>query len=249
MNTIYQHIKNARVNKEKLLAVLIDPDKVDINELQGFVQKVNQSIATHIFVGGSKVEEGVTQLVVQQIKKYTTLPLVLFPGDESQISNDADGILFLSLLSGRNTEYLIDQHVRAVPKLLDSNLEIISTSYLLIDGGTETSTQKVSNTKPLDKNNQDLIINTALAGQFLGHQLIYLEAGSGANTPIFSDTIKQVYNKVSIPLIVGGGISNIEQIEKAYNSGATMVVIGTAFERDISFFNELKKERNLNPST
>jgi len=247
MSTIYQHIVNARINRERLLAVLIDPDKVVLDELIAFVRKINLSIATHVFVGGSAVKDGATELVVKLIKKYTTLPVILFPGDERQISEEADGMLFLSLLSGRNTEYLIEQHIRAVPKLINTNLEIIPTSYLLIDGDKETSTQKVSDTLPLNKNDREFIVHTALAGQFLGHQLTYLEAGSGAKTPIYSETIKKVYNMTTIPLIVGGGISNIEQIETAYNSGATMVVIGTAFEKDADFFKELKKEQSLNP--
>lgn len=246
MSDIYIDIQKARIEKERLLAVLIDPDKVILEELPGFINSVNTSVITHIFVGGSTVAEGDAQLVVNTIKKYTSLPIVLFPGDESQISEEADGILFLSLLSGRNTEYLIDQHIRAVPKLINSNLEIIPTSYILIDGGKETSTQKVSNTTPLNKDNRELIVNTALAGQFMGHQLTYLEAGSGAKIPVDPDTIEEVCNKTSIPLLVGGGIANISQMEKAYSAGATMVVIGTAFEKDISLFNELKKEKNYN---
>jgi len=243
MNTIYQHIISAKINKEQLLAVLIDPDKVIIEELPDFIRKVNTSIATHIFLGGSSVEDGITHCVAITIKKYTTLPIVLFPGDENQITDVADGILFLSLLSGRNTEYLIDQHIRAVPKLINSTLEIIPTSYLLIDGGKKTSTQKVSNTEPLNHNDKKLIVNTAVAGQFLGHQLTYLEAGSGAKTPIHTETIEAVFNATSNPLIVGGGIASGEQIQKAYTAGATMVVIGTAFEKDVHFFEELKKNK------
>lgn len=241
MKTIYQDIVNEKFGNEKLLAVLIDPDKILLEAIPDFIRKVNQSIATHILVGGSYVESGVTELVVHSIKKYTTLPVVLFPGDESQISNEADAILFLSLLSGRNPEYLIDQHVRAVPKLIDSGLEIIPTSYLLIDGGKETSTQKMSKTQPLANTNTNVITHTALAGQFMGHQLIYLEAGSGAKYPIAPTIIKAVCEKVSVPVIVGGGIVNNIQIKEAYDAGATMVVIGTAFEKDSSFFNQLKK--------
>ncbi|NER14558.1 geranylgeranylglyceryl/heptaprenylglyceryl phosphate synthase [Leptobacterium flavescens] len=241
INNLYRHIANARVNGEKLLAVLIDPDKISPEEIPSFIKNVNQSVATHIFVGGSTVEEGMTEQVVKAIKKYTVLPVILFPGDESQITEEADGLLFLSLLSGRNPEYLIDQHVRAVPKLISSELEIIPTSYLLIDGGKKTSTQKVSRTSPIDPEDRKQIVHTALAGEFLGHKLIYLEAGSGAKYPIPPDLIGEVCTAVSIPVIVGGGIRQKEQIDAAYTSGADMVVIGTAFEQDHNFFKELKK--------
>ena len=242
MKTIYNTILKAILNGEKLLAVLIDPDKFSIGNTSSFIDKVNASIATHIFVGGSTVEEYATNKLVGQIKKYTNLPVILFPGDVSQISEQADALLFLSLISGRNPEYLIGKHIAAVSKLKNSNLEVIPTGYVLIESGTKTAVETVTKTKPLLRNNIQLILDSAKAGELLGMQLIYLEAGSGVKEPIGHDIISSVKREIKIPLIVGGGIRKIDQLKSAYNSGADMVVIGTAFENDESFFDELKKE-------
>ncbi|WKD85759.1 Geranylgeranylglyceryl phosphate synthase [Polaribacter huanghezhanensis] len=238
---IYKNIVSAKKEGKKLLAVLIDPEKIEINNLSSFFEKVHQSVATHIFVGGSTDKNRQTEKVVSEIKKITKLPIVLFPGDVNQITNLADGILFLSLLSGRNPEYLIEQHIKAAPILQASNLEIIPTGYILIDGKKETAVQKVSNTKPISQDNIDLILNTALAGEFSGKKLIYLEAGSGAAVLVDANIIKKCKSQLNIPLIVGGGIKSKKQLEIAFNAGADLVVIGTAFEKDITFFNDLKK--------
>jgi len=238
---IYKNILSAKKEGKKLLAVLIDPEKIDLKNITSFFEKVHQSIATHIFVGGSTDKDNVTDTVVTAIKKTTHLPVVLFPGDVSQISQKADGILFLSLLSGRNPEYLIEQQIKSVPFLKDSSLEILPTGYILIDGQKNTATQKVSNTKPISQENTELILNTALAGEFSGKKLIYLEAGSGAKIPVDTNIINVVNNNLSIPLIVGGGIRSKKQLEIAFNAGADLVVIGTAFEKDEAFFNQLKK--------
>lgn len=225
---------------ERSLAVLIDPDKMKPESVSSFISKVNQSIATHIFVGGSEVDEGMTDTLVVEVKKHTNLPVILFPGDLIQITDKADGILFLSLISGRNPDYLIGQHVDAVSKLKNTSLEIIPTGYILIENGKETSVERVSKTKPLKRNNLQTIVATAKAGEFLGMKLIYLEAGSGATHPIEAEIIQQVKKELNIPLIVGGGIRNKSEIESAYKAGANMVVVGTAFERDETFFDELR---------
>ena len=154
---IYQNILSAKQQDKKFLAVLIDPEKMDILNIPSFFEKVHQSIATHIFVGGSTDENNATEKVVTEIKKVTQLPVVLFPGDVSQITHKADAILFLSLLSGRNPEYLIEQHIKAVPFLKETALEIIPTGYILIDGNKETAVERVSNTKPIPQNNVDLL--------------------------------------------------------------------------------------------
>ncbi len=239
---IYQNIVSAKKEGKKLLAVLIDPEKMELENVPSFFKKVHQSIATHIFVGGSTDRNNQTKNLVIAIKKATKLPVILFPGDVDQITNKADGILFLSLLSGRNPEYLIEQQIQAAPILQKSDLEIIPTGYLLINGGKETAVQKISNTTPISQNNIDLIINTSLAGEFSGKKLIYLEAGSGATEAVSQKIIKKVLENLSIPLIVGGGIRSKEQLENAFSSGADLVVIGTAFENDVSFFNDLKKQ-------
>ncbi len=238
---IYQSILSVKKANKKLLAVLIDPEKFDIENTTSFFKKVHQSITTHIFVGGSTDKNKQTENVVSAVKKATTLPVILFPGDVSQITNKADGILFLSLISGRNPEYLIEQQIKSASILQKKDLEILPTGYILIDGGTETATQKVSNTKPITQTEINLIVNTALAGEFSGKKLIYLEAGSGATKVVSLPIIKKVSNNLSIPLIVGGGIRTKKQLENAYKAGADLVVIGTAFENDESFFNQLKK--------
>ncbi|NQY28147.1 MAG: geranylgeranylglyceryl/heptaprenylglyceryl phosphate synthase [Flavobacteriaceae bacterium] len=236
MQQIYQDILQAKANNNKLLAILLDPDKLNIENIEQLSSKINSSPATHIFVGGSIVSNGETKLIVLELKKHTSLPIILFPGNTNQVTNKADGILFLSLLSGRNPEYLIEQHVKAAPLLQKSDLEIIPTGYILIEGGVETAVQKVSNTLPIPKNDVNLIIHTALAGQYTGKQLIYLEAGSGATESVEIKTISLVANAIDVPLIVGGGIRSKNKIEAAYQAGADLVVIGTAFENDSDFF-------------
>ncbi len=238
---IYQNILQAKKDSKKLLAVLIDPEKANVEKMASFFEKVHQSIATHIFVGGSTDKNNDTEKVVSVIKNVTDLPIILFPGDVKQITNKADAILFLTLLSGRNPEYLIEQQVTAAPILKNTELEILPTGYILIDGNIETATQKVSNTKPIAQDNLNLILNTALAGEFSGKKLIYLEAGSGATVPVDASIINLVANNLSIPIIVGGGIRSKKQLDSAFNSGADLVVIGTAFENDENFFNQLKK--------
>ncbi|WP_370632512.1 geranylgeranylglyceryl/heptaprenylglyceryl phosphate synthase [Mesoflavibacter sp. SCSIO 43206] len=238
---IYNHILQAKNDGNKLLAVLIDPDKFQLKNALQFIDKVNKSLITHVFIGGSEVGQNVTQQLVEVIKMLTDLPIVLFPGDVTQISKDADAILFLSLLSGRNPDYLIDKQVQAVPLLEKTQLEVISTGYILIESGKTTAVQRVTNTLPLNRTDVDVITNTAKAGELLGKKLIYLEAGSGATYEVPAEVISSVKNKIDIPLIVGGGIRTKTQIENAFIAGADMVVIGTAFEEDQQFFEQLKQ--------
>ncbi|WP_125722223.1 geranylgeranylglyceryl/heptaprenylglyceryl phosphate synthase [Flavobacterium ustbae] len=236
--TIRQQIVEAKSNGQKLLAVLLDPDKIVLENLKHLIDKINQSPATHIFVGGSIVQNNILEELISQLKQKTSLPVLLFPGDPSQISPKADGILFLSLLSGRNPDYLIEYQVQAAPILKKTNLEVISTGYILIESGNETAVARVSKTKPLSRENLDLVLATAQAGEMLGNQLIYLEAGSGARQPVPAEMIKLISQNVEIPIIVGGGIVDLYGIEKAYSAGADLVVIGTAFENDSHFFEQ-----------
>lgn len=224
-----EDIQQAAYKNRKLLAVLIDPDKFDEEKSAQFFVKLPVE-TTHVFVGGSTVAEGRTSEVVKAIKNHSDLPVILFPGDHQQISPDADALLFLSLISGRNPEYLIEQQVRSVEKIRNTHLEIIPTGYILIDGGKSTSVEKVSNTIPLAQNDIQQIVSTALAGQYSGKKLIYLEAGSGAINPVSSEIITAVSEALNIPIIVGGGIRSTKQLQRAYNAGADFVVIGTAFE-------------------
>lgn len=239
--TIYEQIQAAKLANQKLLAILLDPDKIVLDIIADLVCKINQSPATHVFIGGSQVESAILDDLILRIKQDCTLPIVLFPGHPSQISNHADGILFLSLLSGRNPDYLIDHQVKAAPVLKQTQLEIIATGYVLIESGSETAVERVSKTKPLERDNLDLVLATALAGEMLGNKLIYLEAGSGAQKAVPQEMIQLVSQNIGIPLIVGGGIVDLQGIQAAYQSGADLVVIGTAFEKDSNFFNAQTK--------
>lgn len=236
MTNIYNNILESKISNQKLLAILLDPDKIDLNNAGILIEKINQSPATHIFIGGSLVENNILDELIIKIKQECTLPVVLFPGNPSQISDKADAILFLSLISGRNPDFLIGHQVIAVPILKKTQLEIISTGYILIESGTETAVERVSKTTPLDRNNPEYILQTAQAGELLGNKLIYLEAGSGAKQAVPLEMIKKVAQNIEIPLIVGGGIIDLQGIQKAYDFGADLVVIGTAFENDLNFF-------------
>jgi phosphoglycerol geranylgeranyltransferase len=236
MKNIYQNILVAKQVNKKLLAILIDPDKTKAEEIKNLSQKINESPATHIFIGGSIVEQICIDSLIIEIKKYCYLPILIFPGHPSQISNEADGILFLSLLSGRNPDYLIEHHINSVDILTNSTLEIISTGYILIDGGNETAVQRVSQTLPIENTNIELAYKTAKAGEYLGKKLIYLEAGSGANHHVSLEMVSFISKNISIPLIVGGGIKNLTKIQEIFKAGADLVVIGTAFENDSNFF-------------
>ncbi|RAJ14956.1 geranylgeranylglyceryl/heptaprenylglyceryl phosphate synthase [Olleya aquimaris] len=239
--TVYNDILSAKAKQKNLLAILIDPDKFDVNLISQLADNINNSIITHIFVGGSTVEVEATQRLVSALKPLTHLPIVLFPGDVTQISKEANAILFLSLISGRNPKYLIEKQIEAVSLLKNTNLEVIPTGYILIENGKETAVQKVTNTLPIPTALQQLVADTAKAGELLGKKLIYLEAGSGALHPVPTHLISLVKQELTIPLIVGGGIRNKQQLEEAYQAGADLVVIGTAFEHNDSFFNDLKK--------
>jgi phosphoglycerol geranylgeranyltransferase len=235
--TVLHNIRENALAGKKMLAVLIDPEKFDPAGAQKFLRKIS-FLTTHIFIGGSTMAPEDLYACVNSIKAETNLPLVLFPGDHQQISNEADALLFLSLLSGRNSEYLIGQQVRSVPLIRKTRLEVIPTAYLLIDGGKECAVERVSNTKPLPQHNISEIVDTAMAGFYSGKKLIYLEAGSGALNPVSSGIISAVKEAVDLPLIVGGGIRSSEQLENSYKAGADLVVIGTAFENNTFTFQE-----------
>ena len=222
------------------MAILLDPDKLSLTDIATIIAKINTQNVDFIFVGGSTVDVGVTDLLVKEIKLLTSLPIILFPGDFTQLTNSADAVLFLSLLSGINPEYLIEQQIKSVDFLKNSNLEIIPTAYILIDGGVETAVQRVSNTEPIPQHNSHKIVNTAIASRYMGNQLIYLEAGSGATVPVDANNINIVSKNVEIPIIVGGGIRSKKQLETAYKNGANLVVIGTAFEENNELLNNFK---------
>jgi phosphoglycerol geranylgeranyltransferase len=233
---IYNQIVSAKLANQKLLAILIDPDKVAMEYVSVLIQKINTSPATHILVGGSSFDGNHLDELIIELKSKIELPILLFPGNPSQISDKADGILFLTLLSGRNPDYLMEHQVNAVPILKKTTLEVISTGYILIESGSETAVERVSKTKPLDRTNANYVLQTAQAGEYIGNKLMYLEAGSGAKLAVPTEMITLVSQNIKIPIIVGGGIRSKNEIKAAFSAGADMVVIGTAFENDNNFF-------------
>lgn len=228
---ISQFISKSLSNKEKLFALLIDPDQHTNESLINLIDHANQAKVDLLLIGGSLLNNDI-DLTLETIKKWTDTPALLFPGNLLQITNKADGILLLSLISGRNPDLLIGNHVIASAYIKRSNLEVLPTGYILIDGGKPTSVEYMSNTKPIPGNKIDIAIATAMAGEMLGLQYIYLEAGSGANNSVNAQMIKGVKNNISIPLIVGGGIKDESQVKKIASSGADIIVVGNAVENN-----------------
>ena len=243
--SVYRNIVQARKENRKLIGILLDPDKLRPEDAKDCVQAIESRDVDLILVGGSTVKHGYTQALVSAIKDLTSVPVVLFPGDFSQISAQADALLFLNLISGRNSEYLINQQVKAAPLLRGTDLEVIPTAYMLIDGGTKTSVAQVSDTQPLAPEDEETILNTALAGAYMGNQLIYLEAGSGAKNPVPGTLIREMRSEVDIPIIVGGGIRSQEQMAEAFEHGADMVIIGTAFEQDPGILRQIFNDEHI----
>ena len=228
--SIYSALLKSIEAEKPLFAILFDPEELSETLLKQQLSKL-PVFTTHILVGGSTATQAQTQVAVNLIKQRTSLPVLLFPGDYRQITSEADGILFLSLLSGENPEYLIRQQIQSVRKLRASALEIIPTGYILIDGGKQTTVERVSQTQAIPQEMVQHIVDTALAGEYSGKKLIYLEAGSGALKPVSVEIIQAVKDAISIPLIVGGGIRSQSKLEAVYAAGADLVVVGTAFEQ------------------
>jgi phosphoglycerol geranylgeranyltransferase len=232
MAEIENSVKSLSDQGKKGLGVLIDPDKYTDEKLVQTLDICHKSGVDFLFCGGSLLTDDRFEKVISLIKSNTTIPVVIFPGNGMQISRNADAILLLSLVSGRNPDLLIGQHVMAAPLLKASGLEVIPTAYLLIDGGRVSTTQYISNTQPIPADKADIAVCTALASEMLGFRIIYLEAGSGAALPVPEKMITRVKSNISLPLIVGGGIRSGEQAKKMYLAGADVIVIGNAVESD-----------------
>lgn len=217
------------------LILLIDPDKYNPE----LIKMADNNKVAYIFVGGSILKKNTFEKTIKSIKEITKIPVIIFPGDETQISKHANGILMLSLLSGRNAEYLIGKHVKAASKIKASNLKVIPTGYILIDGANKSSTQKITKTKPLTSKKE--IIETAIAGELLGKKLIYLEAGSGAKKILHASIIKEVKKNISIPLIVGGGIDSVLKVKNILLSNPDYLVIGNALEKTPDLLIDIQK--------
>ena len=238
MNILKKIIK-AKEEGKRQIAVLIDPDKLNSSELIKLISKINKSPIDYILVGGSLLSSDQMDEYISLIKENINIPVIIFPGSVHQISNKADGILFLSLISGRNPEFLIGSQVVAAPLLKRSKLEVLSTGYVLVDSGVQTTASYISNTTPLPRDKADIAVATALASEMIGHKLLYLDGGSGAMLEVPSNMISAVKKNIDIPLIVGGGINTKEKLETAFNSGADLVVIGTAIEKNQEFLDDV----------
>jgi phosphoglycerol geranylgeranyltransferase len=226
--------------KSKKLAVLVDPDRLfDEDKIAAFTQKVNESPVDLVFFGGSLLTTTHFEHTLSKLKANLKKPLIIFPGNHIQLSKDADGLLLLSLISGRNADFLIGQHVVAAPFIKSLNVPVIPTGYILVDGGRPTTASYMSNTNPIPNNKPEIAVSTAIAGELLGLKLIYLDAGSGAEVPVTETMISKVKENTTIPLVVGGGIRDLKSITKTWNAGADCVVVGTAIEENEGFFKEL----------
>lgn len=236
MAHIYQHILQAQ---HKQLAVLIDPDKQTEDSLLQLIQQAENCKVDLFFVGGSLLVEDSFEKTVSTIKANSSIPVIIFPGNNYQISDKADAILFLSLISGRNAEYLIGQHVTAAPLIKEHNLETIPTGYILIDGGRVSTTSYITQTVPIPADKPDIAVATAMAGEMLGMRMIYLEAGSGAHTHVSADMINAVKKNINIPLIVGGGIRSGEHAEAICKAGTDVIVVGNILEKEPELLMEI----------
>lgn len=226
----------------KKIAILIDPDRNTTETLSHVIQNCNSGAVDFIFVGGSLVIGNISDTITY-IKERTKIPVLIFPGNVIQISDKADAILFLSLISGRNPEYLIGQHVISAMSLKKSGIEVIPTAYILIENGKTTSVEYISNTLPIPADKPEIVVATALAGEMLGMKLIYLEAGSGAAKSVALQIISEVRKNTNLPIIVGGGIRTKEDANKIYASGADIIVIGSAVEQNPDIISELCSSR------
>lgn len=224
--------------QDREIGILIDPDKVD--HLDTILNYLTQTSINYILVGGSIITNGNLDETILKIKSKFKGSILLFPGDHTQISEHADGLLFLSLISGRNPDLLIGKHVLAAPKLKQSKLTIYPCGYILVNSGNPTSVEYMSHTQPIPSGKPEIAAITAYAGELLGMKYMYMESGSGAKEVISTKMISMVSNYISIPLIIGGGISNVEQIKSAHHAGANLVIVGTEVEKNPEFILKLK---------
>ncbi len=239
LKDIYPSLCERKANGKKSFAVLIDPDKVNDKKMEQIIGLAIAAKVDYFLVGGSLVISNYLDECVQFIKSNCSIPVFLFPGSSSQVSKYADALLYLSLISGRNPELLIGQHVVSAPVIKKSGLEIMSTGYMVIDGGAPTTVSYISNATPLPADKNEIAMCTAMAGEMLGMKLIYMDAGSGAKTPITESMIEKVANSIEVPLIIGGGITDPEKAYLNCKAGADIIVVGNAIEKDGSLILEM----------
>jgi len=236
---IYKSLEERKKNGRKSFAVLIDPDKVNHSLLDELMDLSIKAGVDYFLVGGSLVISNHLDDVVKHIKQNCSIPVILFPGSPTQLSKYADALLYLSLISGRNAELLIGQHVVSAPVVRQSGLEIMPTGYMVIDGGAPTTVSYISNASPIPADKNEIAMCTAMAGEMLGMKLIYMDAGSGAKRPITETMIEQVAQTISVPLIIGGGIIEPEKAYRNCKAGADVIVVGNAIEKDASLIKEM----------
>lgn len=236
---VYASIVERKQSGQKSFVVLIDPDKVNSSSLSSLVNRANRAGVDYFFVGGSLVVSDHLDDCIQLIKKESKIPVILFPGSPSQISKHADALLYLSLISGRNPELLIGQHVISAPFVKKSGLEIISTGYMVIDGGAPTTVSYISGAAPIPADKADIALCTAMAGEMLGTKLIYMDSGSGAKKPITEEMISLVAKNIDVPLVIGGGIRDAEKAYLNCKAGADVIVVGNAIEQNPSLLEEM----------
>jgi putative glycerol-1-phosphate prenyltransferase len=236
----YNYLQETIEKKGAGLLILIDPDKTTPEKLIKFLRNGFKNSIDAFLVGGSLITKGDIEKIIATIKKETTVPVIIFPGSVNQVYPDADAILYLSLISGRNAEQLIGKHVIAAPMIKKYNIEPISTGYMIIESGSYTSAEYMSNSKPIPRNKPEIAAATALAAQYIGMNFIYLEAGSGAKNSVPAEMIKCVSETVDIPIIVGGGIKEPSDAKEKIIAGAKLIVIGNCFEDEANW--QLLKE-------
>lgn len=239
ITSILNNIYKAHSLKRKQFAVLIDPDTPDPAMLKEIVEQVNQARADLIFLGGSLLVKDVLDESIKTIKSFTDVPVILFPGSVLQISAEADAILFLSLISGRNPELLIGSHVISAPYIRQAKLEALPTGYMLIDSGKPTTASYMSGSLPIPHHKSEIAACTAMAGEMLGQKLIYMDGGSGADEPVSTDMIAAVSKAVKVPIIIGGGIRDAETAREICEAGADIVVVGNASEKNPAILKEI----------
>ena len=238
-NTLYQHFLKKKQQGKKSLAVLIDPDKVDSHKIEQLITLSVDAKVDYLLVGGSLIISSNLDECIQQIKSLCDIPVILFPGSPAQVSKYADALLYLSLVSGRNAELLIGQHVVSAPFVKKSGLEIMPTGYMLVDGGAPTTVSYISNATPLPSDKNEIALCTAMASEMLGMKLIYMDAGSGAKRPITESMIEMVSANIEVPLIVGGGITDPEKAYLNCKAGADVIVVGNSIEKNPLLIKEM----------
>lgn len=246
---LYSQITERKKLGQKSFTVLIDPDKVDVAQTEQLVSLATEAKVDYFFVGGSLVISNNLDVCIQQIKLSCDIPVILFPGAPSQVSKYADALLYLSLISGRNPELLIGQHVISAPFVKQSGLEIIPTGYMVIDGGAPTTVSYISNASPIPADKNEIAMCTAMAGEMMGMKLIFMDAGSGAKRPITETMIEKVSAHIEVPLITGGGITSPEKAYRNCKAGADIIVVGNAIEKDASLIKEMSDAIHSVPVT